>query len=66
MSWTKIDIKEPIVFKSEGTWYKIKIIKNIKGKVMCEVERFGTTIMRSMDKLPADVQAKLQTHIPVA
>lgn len=66
MSWTKIELPEPIPFKVDGTWYKIRTIKNYKGNVLCEVERFGSTIMRSIDKLPADVQAKLQTHIPVA
>lgn len=66
MSWTKIDLPEPIPFKEDGLWYKIRTIKNYKGHVLCEVERFGTTVMRSLEKLPPNVQAFLKPHIPAS
>jgi hypothetical protein len=64
MTWIKIDLAEPITFKEDGDWYKILVIKNIKGHVMCEVERFGTTAMRSLDKLPVNVQMTVQHYLP--
>jgi hypothetical protein len=63
MSWTKIELPEPIVFKEDGTWYKIRTIKNYEGQVICEVERFGTAIMRSLERLPTNVENQIKDHI---
>jgi hypothetical protein len=63
MSWTKIELPEPIPFKEDGIWYKIRTIKNYKGHVLCEVERFGTTIMRSLERLPTNLENQIKEHI---
>jgi hypothetical protein len=64
MSWTKIDLQETIVFRQEGHWYKTKLVKNIKGNTMAEVEHYDTKVMKALTDLPADVQAKITKQIP--
>ncbi len=64
MNWTKVDLPEPITFKEENVYFNIRHIKNIKGRIMCEVERMGAKLMRPMDYLPNDVQQQLIKFIP--
>jgi hypothetical protein len=66
MSWTKIDLQETIVFRQEGHWYKTKLVKNIKGNTMAEVEHYGAMVMKPVADLPEDVQANIAKQIPVA
>ncbi len=63
MNWTKIELKEHIVYRDGGTWYKIKLLKRIKGVAMAEVERFSTSIMRRVDELPESVQQQIAKQI---
>jgi hypothetical protein len=66
MSWSKLELKETLVFRQEGHWYKTKLVKNIKGTNMAEVEHYGTMVMKPVADLPADVQANIAKQIPVA
>ena len=64
MNWTKLELEETIVFRQEGHWYKTKLVKNIKGTTMAEVEHYGAMVMKPVADLPADVQAKITKQIP--
>ncbi len=64
MSWTKIELKDPVVYKEDGTWYKVKLLKKVKNVTMAEVERFSTSIMRPLDQLPVSVQQLIAKQIP--
>lgn len=65
MNWSTITLKEPITFKDQESWYKIKLVKNIKGTPMAEVERFDSKAMRRVDSLPANVQMTLNHYLPL-
>jgi hypothetical protein len=65
INWTKIELKEPVSFKEEGLYFNVKILKNIKGRVMAEVNHMGAKMMRPFDFLPNDVQVSIKKNIAV-
>jgi hypothetical protein len=64
MDWQTIEFQESITYKQDGCYYHVKLVKNIKGNVMCEVKHFESKAMMPLEKLPEDVQAKIKKHLP--
>lgn len=63
ISWTKLELKKPVVFKESGTIYIVRKLINNKGVVMAELEVGKDSYMRQFKNLPSSVQGEIERGI---
>lgn len=63
INWTSLSLKTPVVFRLDERQFIIRNMRNVKGKVMCELIMDDDRAMKDITTLPDYVQKMIDHHI---
>jgi len=58
-----VELKDPVVFRTDDEHFTVRHIKNIRGNVMCELEMPDDKIMRPYQQLPVGAQQMIDAKL---